>query len=94
VEKTEAAKVARQSRGTGPAGRASANASTGVASGTKRVMLGHRHKGTANGGGGREAELVDAEEEEAEDVTMTESATTAATETGTETETGALSTND
>jgi len=97
VKKTEAAKAAQQSRGIGPAGRASTNAAAGVASGTNRVMLGHRPERTAKGGGRSEAELVDAEEAEemgeAENVMKTESATMAATETGTETETGALATN-
>jgi len=96
--KAKAAKAARQSRGIGPAWRASVNAATGVASGTKRVVLGHRPNGTATEEGGSEAELVDAEEEkamgEAENVTITQRATTATTNTETETETGALATND
>jgi len=95
-KKTEAAKVARLSRALGSAGRASENAATGVASGTNRMMLGHRPKGSAKEGGESGAELVDAEVEEAtgeaEDVTMTASATTAVT--ATETETGAPATND
>ena len=64
TKKTEAAKAARQIRGIDPAGRASANAATDVASGTNRVMLGHRPEGTATEGGGSGAELVDEEEEE------------------------------
>jgi hypothetical protein len=56
---------------------ASANAATGVASGSNRVMLRHKPKGTGKAAGGSGAELVVAEEEEAtgkaEDITMTES---------------------
>jgi len=93
---TDAAKAAWQSRGIWPAGRASANAASGVALGMNREMLGHRPKGTAKEGGGSGAKFVDVEEEEAtgevEDVIMTESATTAPA--GTETEPGALATND
>ena len=55
AKKTEAAKAARQCRGTGPAGRASANTATGVASGKNRVMLGHRPKGMAKGWGGKQS---------------------------------------
>jgi hypothetical protein len=51
AKRTEAAKVAGQSRETGSAGRAAANAATGVASGTNTATLGHRPKGTATGGG-------------------------------------------
>jgi len=98
AKETEAAKAARQSRGIRPAVHASANAAAGVASGTNRVTLGHRHKRTAKEEGRSEAELVDVEEEEAkgeaEDIMMTESVTTAKTETGTETETAALATTD
>jgi len=82
----------------GLAGRASTNAASDVASGTNRVVLGHRPKDTAKVGWGSEAELVNGEEEEAlgevEDVTMTEIAPTPATETGTQTETRTLATND
>jgi len=74
------------------------NAATDVASGTNRVTLGPRPKGTAAEGGGSEAEMTDVEEKEAtgetKDVTMTETANTTATETRTETETGAPALND
>ena len=53
TKKTEAAKAAGQSRGIRQAGRASANAATDVASGTNRVVLGHRPKGTVKDGGGK-----------------------------------------
>ena len=98
VKKTEVAKAAGQSRGIGLAGQASNNVASNIASGTHRVVLGQRPKGSAIDGGQSKAELVDAEKGEAigevEDITMTEIATTAVTATGTETETGALVTND
>jgi hypothetical protein len=95
VKQTEATKAARQSRGIGPGGRASANAATGVASRMNSVMLQHRPKGMAKDGEGSKAELVDGEEEEEREViSMTESVTTALTGTGTEIEMEALATND
>jgi hypothetical protein len=83
AKSAEAANTAWQSRGMRPVEWASANAATGVALGSNRVMLRHKPKGTGNAAGGSGAELVVAEDEEAtgkaEDITMTESATTAVT---------------
>jgi len=96
AKKTEAARAARHSRKIGQAGQAPTGATTGVVSGTNRVALGPRPKGTAAEGGVSEGEMADVEEKEAtgeaEDVTMTENANTTATAIGTET--GAQATND
>jgi len=82
----------------GQAAQASTNAAPDVASGTNRVTLGPRPRGTAAEGGGSKAEMTDVEEKEAmgetEDVTMTETVNTTTTETGTETETGAPAAHD
>jgi len=55
AKKTEAAKAARQCWAIGLAGRASTNAATDVALGTKRLMIGHWLKETTQEGGGTEA---------------------------------------
>jgi len=102
AKKTEDAMAARQSLAVELARRSSANANAAsdVASGTNRVVLGHRPRGIVTYGGRSEAELelVDVEEEgtmaEIEDITMTDIATTAGTLTASETATGALATND
>jgi len=109
AKKSEAAKAARQSRKTRTAGRAPAGKARHTATGTNRVVLGHRPRGGAAAGGGSEEEemadeiadeMADVQEDEAageaRDVVMTETetATTAATETETESEAGALATND
>jgi hypothetical protein len=103
VKKTEATKGAQQSRKTGTAGRPPTSDAMHTATGTNRVVLGHRPRGgAAADGGSEEEEMADAQGEEAtgeaRDVVMTdtETATTAATatETETETEAGALATND
>jgi hypothetical protein len=76
-----------------------------TATGTNKVVLGHRPRGGAAAGGGSEEEeiaheMADVKEDEAageaRDVVMTETetATTVATETETETEAGALAAND
>jgi hypothetical protein len=72
------------------------DATTGVASGTNRVVHGSPSMGTAAAGGPSEAEMADMEETvamgEGEDVTTTE--TTNRTVTEIESETGAQATND
>ena len=96
AKKAKAARAPWQSRRIGQAGQAPTGTTTGVVSGTNRVALGRRPKGTAAEGGGSEADMADVEKKEAtgeaEDVTMTETANTTATEIGTET--GAQATND
>jgi len=62
--KTEASKAEQESAGVARARRASLNMATDVASGTNRVVLGHRTTGTTQVGGGSQAELVNAEGEE------------------------------
>jgi len=101
AKKSEAARAARQSRKTGTAGRAPASKATHTATGTNRVVLGHRPRGGGAADGGRaegEGEMADAEEEEAtgeaRDVMMTEAEIATTTATETETEVGALATND
>ena len=95
TNKSQAAKAARGSRITGTAGRAPTSETTHIATGTNRVVLGHRPRGGGAADGGRE-DIADAEEEEAmeeeRDVMMTE--TEIATTTATESEAGALATND
>jgi len=58
AKKTEATKVAPQSRGIGLSGRVSANAASDVALVTNRVVLRHRPKGTTKEGERSEEELV------------------------------------
>ena len=100
VKKAEAARAARRRRQLGQAGRASRNAATDLASGTNRVALGPRAKGTTAKVGGSEAEMADVQEKEAtgeaEDVMMTKTANTTAIETEIRTgnDMGALATND
>jgi hypothetical protein len=105
VKKSEGAKGVRQSRKTGPAGRAPASKAVHMATGTNRLVLGRRPSvGAATGLGGQEEEMADEmadvqEDEaagEARDVVMTktETVTTAATETETDTEAGAPATNE
>jgi len=102
VKKTEAAKVARQSRKMGLAGHVPMGEAMNIAMGTNRVVLGLRSKGAAAAGGSEEEEMADVEEEEAtgepRDVTMSETETKIATTTGTkteiDTEAGALATDD
>lgn len=87
AKKSEAASVVRQSKKIWQEGQAPTDATTGVAYGTNRVVLGPRAKETAAEGGASEAEMVDGEENEAtgeaEDITMTETATWTVTEIGT-----------
>jgi len=75
---TETTRVARHSRKLEPAGRATTNAATDVASGTNRVMLGARPREPTAEGWGSKEEMTDGEEKEAtgerKDVTMTETA--------------------
>jgi hypothetical protein len=93
---SEAFIAARQSRKTGTAEQGPpTNEATHTATGTNRVVLGHRLRGAGAADGGRE-EKTDAEEEEAtgqaREVMMTEAEI--ATTTVTETEAGSLATND
>jgi hypothetical protein len=99
AKNSEAARAARQRRKTGTAGRAPKSQSTHTATGTKRVVLGHRPRGVAAAGCRKtEREMADAEEEEgtaeARDVMITEAEIASMTPTATETEAGAMATND
>jgi len=99
AKKSEAARAGWQSSTTGTAGRAPTGKATHTATGTNRVVLGHRPRGGGAADGGRaEEEMADAEEEEAtgeaRNVMMTEAQIASMTATETETEAGALATND
>jgi len=86
---TESGKAVRQSRKIGQAGEPPTEATTVVESGTNRVALGLRPKGTSADGGGSDAEMGEVEEKEvtgeAADIMMTETVNKTATEIGTPT---------
>ena len=97
-KKSEATKVAQQSRNTGTAGLAPMSESIHTAMGTNRVALFRRPRGGAAGGGGSEEEaMADVQEVEAAgeagDIVMTETKTATLAATEPETEPGALATN-
>jgi hypothetical protein len=101
VKKREATEAAWQSRKIVLGERAPTRAARDMASGSNRVVLGHRPQGVAEVGGDEE-EMADVDEEEddvpeeAREVTMavteTETATRTVTDTATEIETGAPAT--
>jgi len=88
AKKREATEAAQQNRQIGLAGRAPARAAQVMATGSKRVVLGPRPQGVAEGGGDEE-EMADMDEEEAageaRDVTMAKTETETVTRTATDT---------
>ena len=92
-KKSEATEAARRSRKTGTSGLASMSDAAHMATGTNRVVLGHRPRGGRAADGGRK-EMADAKEleatGEARDVIMTDAEIPSTT--ATETEAGALAT--
>ena len=99
AKKSEGARAARQSTKTGTTGRAPTSEDTHMATGTNRVVLGHRPRGGGAADGGRaDGEMADAEEEEAtgevRDVMMTDTEIASTPATETEPEAGTLAPKD